>query len=92
MHRRAPAPHPRALIIGNPELDPESSISYEAGMVFDSRAMGLNASVMLFQTDFKDKIAEDRLCESPNGDRDDLATWTCSPPWSFVVGRIRPLS
>ena len=74
----SPAPHPRALIIGNPELDPESSISYEAGMVFDSRAMGLNASVMLFQTDFKDKIAEDRLCESPNGDRDDPATWTCS--------------
>ena len=32
---------------------------------------------MLFQTDFKDKIAEDRLW-SPSGDRDDPATWTCS--------------
>lgn len=73
----SPAPHPRALIIGNPDLDPESSVSYEAGLVFDSRALGLNASAMLFQTEFKDKIAEDRFCESPSGDRNDPGTWSC---------------
>jgi len=74
----SPAPHPRALIIGNPDLDPESSISYETGFVFDNRELGLNASLMVFLTEFKDKIAEDRFCESPNGDRDDPGTWSCS--------------
>ncbi|PHQ15707.1 TonB-dependent receptor domain-containing protein [Marinobacter profundi] len=74
----SPAPHPRALIIGNPELDPESSTSYEAGGVYNNRALGLNASLMVFHTEFEDKIAEDRFCVSPAGDSDDPATWTCS--------------
>lgn len=73
----SPAPHPRALIIGNPELEPEKSTSYEAGFVYHSHRLGLNSSLMLFRTDFKDKIAEDRLCESPAGDRNDPGTWSC---------------
>lgn len=74
----SPAPHPRALIIGNPDLDPETSVSYEMGFVFDSMNTGLNTSLMVFHTDYKDKIAEDRLCESPNADRNDPSTWVCS--------------
>lgn len=73
----SPAPHPRALIIGNPELEPEKSTSYEAGFVYSSHQLGLSSSLMLFRTDFKDKIAEDRLCESPAGERDDPGTWSC---------------
>lgn len=74
----SPAPHPRALIIGNPDLTPEKSISYEAGFVYDSAEYGLTSSVMLFRTDFKDKISENRTCNSPNADRNDPSTWTCA--------------
>jgi outer membrane receptor for ferrienterochelin and colicins len=74
----SPAPHPRALIIGNPDLEPEKSVSYEMGFVFDSMTTGLNTSLMLFHTNYKDKIAEDRFCTSPNGDRNDPSTWVCA--------------
>ena len=74
----SPAPHPRALIIGNEELDPETSTSYELGYVFDSHDLGLNTSLMLFHTEYKDKIAEDRYCDSPGADRNDPTTWSCA--------------
>lgn len=73
----SPAPYPRALIIGNEDLDPETSMSYEVGFVFNDRAADLNASLMLFHTEFDDKIAEDRLCDL-GGDRNDPSTWQCS--------------
>lgn len=73
----SPAPHPRALIIGNPELEPEKSVNYELGFVYDNRPAGLTAAVMAFHTRYKDKIAEDRLCDN-GGDRDDPSTWSCA--------------
>lgn len=73
----SPAPHSRALIIGNPDLDPETSVNYELGFAFSDANSGLDTSLMLFHTQYKDKIAEDRYCESPNGDRNDTATWAC---------------
>ena len=72
----SPAPHPRALIIGNPALDPETSTNYELGMVFNNATGDVSASATLFHTRFDDKIAEDRLCD-PGGDSDDPATWQC---------------
>ena len=74
----SPASHPRALIIGNPNLTPEKSISYEAGFAYDSVDYGLTSSLMLFRTEFKDKISENRICNSPNADRNDPSTWTCA--------------
>lgn len=65
------------MIIGNPDLDPETSTNYEIGVAFSDQHLGLNSSVMLFHTEYKDKIAEDRLCESPSGDRGNPSTWSC---------------
>ncbi len=70
-------PISRALIVGNPDLKPETSVNYEAGFIWDDKAANLTASLMLFNTQFKDKIAEDRYCESPDVDRDDTANYAC---------------
>ncbi len=70
-------PSPGALIIGNPDLQPEKSTSYEAGFVYQRQELGLNTSLMVFRTEFKDKIAEDRYCVS-GGVQNDPSTWTCA--------------
>ncbi|WP_276809495.1 ligand-gated channel protein [Castellaniella defragrans] len=53
-----------AIIMGNPDLKPEKSLSQELGVVWDNRS-NLSASLTLFNTDFKDKIAEVRTCTDP---------------------------
>lgn len=69
----------RALIIGNKDLKPETSTSYEVGFAYDAPAQGLNTSLMLFHTLFEDKIAEDRFCTSPNAiDNNDKPNYDCS--------------
>ncbi|CAK8723552.1 TonB-dependent receptor [Candidatus Electrothrix laxa] len=45
--------------VGNPDLDPESSSTYEAGMDYNSNAF--KAGLTYFYTDFKDKIITDYL-------------------------------
>ena len=72
-----PLPHSRALILGNPNLKPESSTSYELGTAFASADNKTNASLMLFHTQFKDKISEVRLCEGATADRNVYANWNC---------------
>lgn len=72
----SPASHSRALIIGNEDLEPEKSTSFEAGFVFNSLDHDLGASAMLFRTEFDDKISEFRFC-GPVGDSEDPTTWTC---------------
>ncbi|WPD23319.1 MAG: TonB-dependent receptor [Candidatus Electrothrix scaldis] len=47
--------------VGNAELEPESSRTYEAGLDFS--ASGLNASLTVFSTDFTDKIIVDYLAD-----------------------------
>ena len=74
--RGSPAPHPRALILGNPDLDPEKSVSYEAGLNYSNDDLGLFSSLMLFQTDYKDKISESRICDN-GGNRNNPSTWSC---------------
>lgn len=70
-------PISRALIIGNPDLEPETSVNHELGFIYHNKDQGLNISLMAFQTDFKDKIAEDRYCESVGVGRDDYQNYTC---------------
>ena len=68
----------RALIIGNENLTPETSVSYEFGYVFDQPSLGLNTSLMLFHTEFDDKISEDRYCTSDQAtDNNDVSNYSC---------------
>ena len=51
------------IIVGNPDLKPEKSLSEELALLWDNND-NLNAGVTLFNTDFKDKITEVRRCNS----------------------------
>lgn len=51
------------IIVGNPDLKPEKSLSEEIALLWDNND-NLNAGITLFNTDFKDKITEVRRCES----------------------------
>jgi len=53
------------VIIGNPDLKPEKTTSYETGINYTNKDLGIASSLVLFQTDFKDKIVEHRMCETP---------------------------
>ncbi len=57
---------PAKVILGNPNLKPEQSVSYELGYVFEDHGLGINTSVMLFHTEFKDKIATEILGDCEN--------------------------
>ncbi len=71
-------PHARGIIMGNPNLRPEKSISYEAGFNFADEQIGLNSSIMAFHTEFKDKIQEIRPCQGATADKDNYANWNCT--------------
>lgn len=43
-------------ILPNPDLEPETSLTYEGGFAYQNSDLGLLASLMFYQTDFKDKI------------------------------------
>lgn len=53
--------------IGNPDLKPETSVSYEFGVDYERTDLGLKASAVVYRTDFDDKITRsaDFLCR-PN--------------------------
>ncbi|TBU76540.1 TonB-dependent receptor [Pseudomonas daroniae] len=71
-------PLPRALSIGNADLDPETSTNYEVGFVYNDPSVGLGASLMVFHTIFKDKLAEDRYCTSTGAaNNNDVANYSC---------------
>lgn len=43
-------------IMPNPDLKPETSLTYETGFAYQNSDLGLLASLMVYQTDFNDKI------------------------------------
>ncbi|PWJ86464.1 outer membrane receptor for ferrienterochelin and colicins [Pseudaminobacter salicylatoxidans] len=62
------------VIIGDPNLRPETSTSYEASVLWDSLA-GFRAGATYFYTDFKDKIANERVYN----DDGTVARWSEDP-------------
>ena len=55
----------RGMIVGNPDLKPEKSLSEEIALLWND-GDALNAGLTLFHTRFKDKITEVRRCNSVN--------------------------
>ena len=56
-----------ALILGNSDLKPEESTSQEIGLYWDNQ-QSTQISGTLFHTNYKDKITEQRTCDTTAGD------------------------
>ncbi|WP_232495536.1 TonB-dependent receptor domain-containing protein [Novosphingobium kaempferiae] len=51
------------VIIGNPDLKPEKTMNYEAGVSYVNKGAGISASLTAYQSDFKDKLLRTgRIC------------------------------
>ncbi|MFL9922732.1 TonB-dependent receptor [Herbaspirillum lusitanum] len=59
------------VILGDPNIKPETSTSYELGALWDNKA-GLSGGVTLFYTEFKDKVSN-ALVYNANGS---IARWS----------------
>jgi outer membrane receptor for ferrienterochelin and colicins len=55
------------MMMGNPDVKPETSLSYEISAGYANKNMGIDASVTAYHTDFKDKITSVTICETPTG-------------------------
>lgn len=51
------------VIIGNPELKPETTVNYELGIGYVNRGAGISSSVTVYKSRFKDKLMRTgRIC------------------------------
>lgn len=71
------------IIVGNSGLKPEKSLSQEIALLWDNND-NLNASLTLFNTDFKNKITEVRRCNS----KTDPACTIGNTSYDFVSDRV----
>ncbi len=71
------------IIVGNPDLKPEKSLSEEIALLWDNGKQ-LNAGLTLFNTDFKHKITEVRRCNSSA----DPACTIGNTHYDFVSDRV----
>jgi len=52
------------VMVGNPNLNPETSLNYELGTSYDNKDVGLSTSVTVFYSEFKDKIERATFCSN----------------------------
>jgi len=51
------------VIIGNPDLKPEKTLNYEAGIVYSNRNAGISTGVTVYRSEFEDKLLRTgRVC------------------------------
>jgi outer membrane receptor for ferrienterochelin and colicins len=55
------------MLIGNPNLRPESSVNYEISLAYNNKDIGLGADVTVYHTDYKDKLEIYTYCTASNG-------------------------
>lgn len=76
-----------AIIVGNSALKPEESISTEFGVIWDN-LNDLSISSTAYQTNFKDKITEERRCTDGDGQNATGACTIGSTAYKFISDRI----
>ena len=79
-----------AVIVGNPNLKPEKSTSQEIGVVWDNRR-DFSSSLTVFNTDFKDKITEQRRCVDSGSNGASISARNCvidGTAYKFISDRI----
>ena len=76
-----------AIIVGNSALKPEESISTEFGVIWDN-LNDLSISSTAYQTDFKDKITEERRCTDGDGQSATGACTIGSSAYKFISDRM----
>jgi len=79
-----------AVIVGNPNLKPEKSTSQEIGFIWDNRS-NLNSSLTVFNTDFKDKITEQRRCVDSGSNGSSITAGNCTikgEAYKFISDRV----
>ncbi|MDR1614021.1 MAG: TonB-dependent receptor [Campylobacteraceae bacterium] len=54
------------MMMGNPDVKPETSLSYEISAAYNNRDVGIDASITAYHTDFKDKITTIDICSIPS--------------------------
>jgi outer membrane receptor for ferrienterochelin and colicins len=55
---------PPSIMVGNPDVKPETSVSYEASVAYANREIGFGASLTAYHTNYKDKIQTSVICAS----------------------------
>lgn len=73
-----PGSNPCAVMVSNSDLDPETSVNYEASVLYDNLS-NLTASATFFYTELKDQINNERVYDA-NGD---LARWSQDPNYTL---------
>jgi len=79
-----------AIIVGNPNLKPEKSVSQEIGVLWNNRS-NLDASLTLFNTGFKDKITEARRCVDAGSNGASITAGNCvinGSAYKFISDRV----
>jgi outer membrane receptor for ferrienterochelin and colicins len=64
---QCPASNP-CITAGNPDLEPETSVSYEVSAAYNNKEIGFGASVTAHRADYKDKIMLMNICTSGGAD------------------------
>lgn len=70
--------NPCAVMVGNPDLKPETSVNYEAGILYDNLS-NLTAGATIFYTELKDQVNSERIYNADGS----FARWDQDPNYTL---------